>query len=57
MHVQAKHADPKEISLSGAEVRRKTDEILDSEDFIDLSIDFREELRCVIRCLHSQRLK
>lgn len=45
MHIQAKHADPKEVSLSGAEVRQKTDEILDSDDFQDCSNEFREELR------------
>lgn len=45
MHIQAKHADPKEVSLSGAEVRQKTDDILDSDDFKSLSKEFREELR------------
>jgi len=46
-HIQAKHADHKEPSLSGSEIRLRTDEILDSQEFACCSKDFKNDLRLV----------
>ena len=46
-HIQAKHADGKEPSLTGSELRISSDEILDSDEFKVCSKEFREELRLV----------
>lgn len=48
MHIQAKHADRNEPSLSGTEVKLKSDEILDSDEFKVCSKEYKEELRSVI---------